>query len=205
MISTAGLNRSEAAGLDSTLWKQKYAGRKFEEKGDSGLKPVQAFEYSITEKGKSAEMNPIVVFMVFTGILVAGIVLVVFMIRRVKKKHPANRSTDRTVWQESEAEHEFSESEYQQYVGQGAYREALRLLYRKTLILLARHKLIHIRKEKTNMEYVAELIRHPAYDFFRDLSTAFNRIWYGRRDVSKEEFLRFEQLYESIKNTSGQK
>ena len=68
------------------------------------------------------------------------------------------------------------------------FRLALRIYFLWTLRLLADRKLIRWKKDKTNREYLDDLRPWGEYSRFRELTLAFERTWYGERELAEPEF-----------------
>ena len=86
----------------------------------------------------------------------------------------------------------------------GELRLALRAFYLASLAHLAQRGLISIAKYKSNHDYERELRRrsHALHDlprtFERNVSV-FDRVWYGRQEVSLEMLEEFSSNVERIK------
>lgn len=198
----AGINQLSAGGLDSSLWRKKYAGRSFEEKTDSSGKSIQPFEFRNRPRKKRSGTRPVVLIFIVTTILAATVVLVIYLIRRSRKNDFRQYSEAASVTGiHQDDENGISDRDYNTLLVQGAYREAFRILYMNTLHMLAERGLVRLRKEKTNADYIAELGQHPAGEYFLKLSFSFSQVWYGNREIGKDEFNGFSELYDSIRKT----
>ncbi|MFZ5970513.1 MAG: DUF4129 domain-containing protein [Bacteroidota bacterium] len=90
---------------------------------------------------------------------------------------------------------------------QGNWREAVRVHY--LLLLRALHTAGKIRwqKDKTNLEYLNELLAHNLlYDPVRHLTRMYERVWYGEHTLTQPELEHlagdFEQVNQALKDTS---
>ena len=78
------------------------------------------------------------------------------------------------------------------YKSNGAYREAIRVLYLICLKKLDKGGLIRIRENKTNREYLYELNSDADRRFFRHIARIYEYVWYGRFEPDAEAFNRIE-------------
>ncbi|MEO0779887.1 MAG: DUF4129 domain-containing protein, partial [Bacteroidota bacterium] len=92
-------------------------------------------------------------------------------------------------------------------IAQGDYRLAARLYYLAIIKELSLHEAIQWKRDKTNRDYLRELVGHPLRDEFRALTLVFERIWYGDRALEEADFpllqARFEQLLQATKKTTA--
>lgn len=92
-------------------------------------------------------------------------------------------------------------------VHSGDHRRAVRLLYLRVLRTLADAGRIDWNPAKTNRAYVRELAAHPSSgegvaalaDELAALTRLFERVWYGRADVSAETFQRFHARFDRFR------
>ncbi|MEL6635843.1 MAG: DUF4129 domain-containing protein [Bacteroidota bacterium] len=108
-------------------------------------------------------------------------------------------------------EENIHESDLERYIhqaiAQGDYRLAARLYYLAIIKELSLHEAIQWKRDKTNRDYLRELVGHPLRDEFRALTLVFERIWYGDRALEEADFpllqARFEQLLQATKKTTA--
>ncbi|MGQ1945797.1 DUF4129 domain-containing protein [Geofilum sp. OHC36d9] len=74
------------------------------------------------------------------------------------------------------------------YKSNGAYREAIRVLYLICLKKLDRGGLIRMRENKTNREYLYELNGDADRRFFRHIARIYEYVWYGHFEPDAEAF-----------------
>lgn len=84
-------------------------------------------------------------------------------------------------------------------VAEGNYRLAVRLLYLQTLKLLTDKQYINWQLNKTNYEYVNEMKTHPLYILFARLTNAFEYVWYGSNEVTREWFGEIRTEFQQFK------
>ncbi|MEM7658807.1 MAG: DUF4129 domain-containing protein [Bacteroidota bacterium] len=94
----------------------------------------------------------------------------------------------------------------QQAISQGAYRNAVRLLFLENLKHLTEAELIHWKQNKTNYDYQAELQGNPLAEDFRQLILAYEYVWYGNLQLSPDQFAqihqRFSQFQQQVPSAS---
>lgn len=73
-------------------------------------------------------------------------------------------------------------------VEEGDFRLAVRYLYLKTVQQLNEKGVIHFSPDKTNNEYIQELINQPYYAGFLSLTMNYEYVWYGRFEITPELF-----------------
>lgn len=87
----------------------------------------------------------------------------------------------------------------------GDLRLAVRVHYLLLLKKLNEVGLIAWKKNKTNRDYLSELYgRNSCYDDVRDLTVAYELVWYGERSVSSESFQRLSGNFESVNRQIAQ-
>jgi len=96
-------------------------------------------------------------------------------------------------WQESDL-HDF----IRQAVEQGDYAVATRLYYLAAIKQLIFTKKIKWQKDKTNGQYLSELRDTPLFEPFRELTHAFEAVWYGQKTISETGFAQLASRFESF-------
>jgi hypothetical protein len=86
----------------------------------------------------------------------------------------------------------------QQAVNGNDYREAIRLLYRQTLKMLAESGRIDYKHGKTNWDYLSQLNRTDYYDNFFYLTRNFEYTWYGHFNVTPEGYAILKDRFSSF-------
>ena len=82
-----------------------------------------------------------------------------------------------------------------QAIAEGNYTLAVRLYYLAILKDLSLNKKIKWKKDKTNGEYLREIAGTPAFSDFQKITLVFERIWYGKMELKKGDFLKVEKLF----------
>lgn len=84
-------------------------------------------------------------------------------------------------------------------------RLAVRVHYLLLLKKLNEVGLIAWKKDKTNRDYLSEIYgRNSCYDDVRNLTLAYEFVWYGERSVSSEAFQRLSGEFESVNRQISQ-
>lgn len=80
------------------------------------------------------------------------------------------------------------------------YRVAVRILFLRLLQKLHESEWIIWKKNKTNQDFLNEVRNRENYIQFRDLTLAFEIVWYGDQKITKEQFDQLEYLFNSFQN-----
>ncbi|MBL7941442.1 MAG: DUF4129 domain-containing protein [Flavobacteriales bacterium] len=80
----------------------------------------------------------------------------------------------------------------------GDFKSAVRLYYLNIIKGLHERKFIVWAKEKTNFDYVAEMRPRAQFHSFRDLTRAFEFIWYGDVQITAEQYQAVEPVFRSF-------
>lgn len=100
--------------------------------------------------------------------------------------------------EESGQPEEDPEGLLQHYLQTGNHRQAVRWLYRKALRLLNDRGLIRYHQQTTNREYLGQLAGTPLASPFRDLTLAYEKVWYGELPIGDVPFARLHQYFEEF-------
>lgn len=89
---------------------------------------------------------------------------------------------------------------------EGNFRLAVRLYYLKLLKQLNHIGMINWKKDKTNRDFLSELLSKNYYfDEVRRLTVSYEQVWYGERLLTSDSFQqisnRFEDIYQKITAT----
>jgi len=83
------------------------------------------------------------------------------------------------------------------------YRLAVRLYYLQMLRRLSEKNLISYTHEKTNSDYLFQLSGSPLYKTFFRLTRNFEYVWYGKFEISEEQFRLMQQDFQGFKQQAG--
>jgi len=82
----------------------------------------------------------------------------------------------------------------------GNLKLAVRLYYLALLKKLHEAGIIDWKKDKTNRDYLDELLsRNYQYDEIRQLTHAYEEVWYGDHTISRERFDKISMRFESVR------
>jgi hypothetical protein len=90
-----------------------------------------------------------------------------------------------------------------QNMDNGNYRLALRYILLKSIQLLHHHKIVYFSEHKTINDYRLELRRHPQKDDMNWLFTAFELVWFGKREARLETIEKALALSNNLKKQNG--
>ncbi|HVU58360.1 MAG TPA: DUF4129 domain-containing protein [Puia sp.] len=82
----------------------------------------------------------------------------------------------------------------------GEYRMATRYLYLKTLRHLDSLELIRWHSQATDEEYLRQMDAKPQGGRFRWLTSAYERVWYGKFPLDEHQFARLSQYFQDFRN-----
>ena len=86
----------------------------------------------------------------------------------------------------------------QQAIADGNFPLAVRLYYLAVLKNLSLNKKIKWKKDKTNGEYLRELAGTSIFEEFQKITLVFERIWYGKMELTQADFSEVEKLFLKI-------
>lgn len=78
------------------------------------------------------------------------------------------------------------------------YKLAIRIYYLMLLRILHDKNLIEWKRNKTNMDYLAEVRKHPAYHQLSNNTLLYELIWYGERTVAESQFTNMQVSYTEL-------
>lgn len=88
------------------------------------------------------------------------------------------------------------------YRRNGAYREAVRVLYLMSLKRLDRKGVIRLREFKTNREYAREIKDVLLRDKFSALVRVYDYVWFGQFNPKEEQYKKIEREFLSMSSDS---
>jgi hypothetical protein len=90
------------------------------------------------------------------------------------------------------------DAEIQAQVVRQQYRMAVRLHYLKLIDKLRSKEYIRFSKDKTNFDYYNDLSSDYFKSKFYTVTQIFNHVWYGDMEIAEEQFLKFQQSFQSF-------
>jgi len=85
----------------------------------------------------------------------------------------------------------------------GDYKTAVRILYLSVIQKLHANAWINWKKDKTNRDYLNEMRTRTGYTQFRNLTLAYEIVWYGDTTINAAEFERVNSFFSTYKKSLG--
>ena len=82
----------------------------------------------------------------------------------------------------------------------GDYRMAIRVQFLMIIKELSEKQWIHWKRDKTNRDYLNEVRNAPFFHPFRDLIPAFEWVWYGEADLTREQYSTMHPAFDQCLN-----
>lgn len=156
------------------------------------------------KKEKEPPTGPAGLGEVFKFVVIGGaILLAIFLLVKILGSGgPKNRKIDLVSEMElEEIEENLEEAELEdpirRAIASGDFMLATRLYYLALLKELAANQRIKWKRDKTNGEYLRELAGSPFSDSFRDVTLIFERVWYGKVELTPGDFSQIETHFKN--------
>lgn len=136
-------------------------------------------------------------------IIGAAIFLVIFLlVKLLEREGPRNKKIDPVSEMEIEEIEENLETAdlndpIRRAIASGNFALAIRLYYLSLLKELSLKNIIRWKRDKTNGEYMRELVGSPISEMFRDVTLVYERIWYGTVELNKTDFPAIEKEFKN--------
>ena len=85
-------------------------------------------------------------------------------------------------------------------IASGNFRLAVRLLYLQSLKKLSDKNLINWKIDKTNSDYLQEVLNNSWHSLFRQLTNKFEWVWYGEMNIGRQEFENLQAQFQQFNN-----
>lgn len=108
--------------------------------------------------------------------------------------------TKETPLEEAELPEEDLDQLLRRAVEEKEYRMATRYHYLKTLRHLDKMELIRWHSQATDAEYVRQMDTRPQGERFRWLTSAYERVWYGKFPLDEHQYTRLSQYFQDFHN-----
>lgn len=82
----------------------------------------------------------------------------------------------------------------------GDFKQAIRILFLTTIQKLDETRQIQWKKDKTNLDYLREMRSQKGYGGFRELTLAYEIIWYGDTSITPEVYHKLNPLFNNYNN-----
>jgi hypothetical protein len=96
------------------------------------------------------------------------------------------------------------DNEIAKAIKENDFRLAVRLLYLQLLKDLSNKNIIQYKQDRTNGEYLLQLLGTAYYADFFQLTRSFEYTWYGQFLISKESFYKVQSNFSQFKNKVAQ-
>jgi hypothetical protein len=142
----------------------------------------------------------------FVVIFILFAIILYYVLRNTKVSQPVRKMKPTDVSAPVENIEELDTDDLLKHaLSGGDLRLAVRVHYLLLLKKLNEVGLIVWKKDKTNREYLSELYgRNNCYDDVRNLTLAYEFVWYGERSVSSDSFQRLSGEFESVNRQISQ-
>lgn len=146
------------------------------------------------------------------AIVILGLVfLLVRMINNSGMGGKVKHSDQAPVYSFEELEEHIHETELERYLRlaleRQEFRSAIRVYYLMVIKALSEGNRIRWKRDKTNFDYVREMMHEPEFDAFREVTHAFEVVWYGDAPLDSGGYRalspRFEQFLKRINPTAS--
>ncbi len=78
------------------------------------------------------------------------------------------------------------------------FRMAVRFYFLKILKNLTEKNIINWKINKTNSEFLIEIIASKYYDDFKNICSIYDHVWYGKFSITQEKFLQIKNNYDNF-------
>lgn len=160
-------------------------------------KPHAIYEYKVAKKDVFTDtlLSPMFLFVLFILLL---LLLLFFLFRKqlhLKNKSIKNKKLEFNIL---DIEENLEQVELDDFITKAIkgnnYKLAIRLHYLNVLKQLSAANLIKWKKDKTNKNYLNELIQHAYVGQFRFLTLFFEKVWYGDAEANLEVYHEFKKM-----------
>ena len=78
------------------------------------------------------------------------------------------------------------------------FRSAVRILYLSSIQQLNTVGCIQWKKDKTNKDFLREMRIHSEYKTFRDITLAYEIVWYGDHQIEQNQFQKLKDIFDNF-------
>lgn len=139
---------------------------------------------------------------------IAGAIVLVVVLIRTFRRRPKQPDAEPELTVEEEARRSASDwrSDAERFEVEQRWREAMRARYRELVRTLVDEGVLVDVAGRTTGEYLADLTaaRPVAAGPFATLTDEFEAVWYGGRSTTGEEYARFRQLADEVRQKTRQ-
>jgi hypothetical protein len=146
--------------------------------------------------------NEMIKFLIILVVIILLAAALIYLLSGPSRKDKKVK-TDLT-FELAKLEEEVLESDFDKYLALALskedYRSAVRILFLHLLQSLHENNWIIWKKDKTNQDFLNETRHRPNYIQFRDLTLAFEIVWYGDQNINKEQYYQLQEIFNSFRN-----
>lgn len=132
-------------------------------------------------------------------LIAVAVMIILFLL---KDRLPNNEKIEKTAITLENIEENIHETDLEKFIreakGKGDYALAMRLYYLSIIKELSLKKLIKWKRDKTNGEYLRELRSSTFFADFSEVTSIFERIWYGGGKIDAGTFEGFEGKFRGL-------
>jgi len=188
--------------FDDKQWKEVIGSETFQEKPDE---PKEEDEEEDDSMGKmpslpwDADWLRTIAYVIVIALIVAVVYLFTKDLRFKVKVKPVGLPAEDLTGTVENIEHIEIATPLQKAMSDGNFKLATRLYFLDLLKRLHEAGLIAWKKDKTNRDYLMEVYnREFHYAAIRDLTVAYELVWYGEHTLSDEAYQKLFSAFESI-------
>lgn len=145
-------------------------------------------------------VGKVILYIVLGGIL-AALIYFLFISSDFKRNGKKYESIELEDLSPAEIPRTELERLLEEALNQKNYRKAVRIYYLFILKDLSEREWIEWEKQKTNMHYVIEMNGKNEAPAFSKVVTYFEFIWYGKRDISENQFRSIQPNFTELLST----
>ena len=161
---------------------------------DRAMQLIAEFIDSLFAGAVSRDWGRLISYLIGLGLIVVAI-LMLLKVNAFKVFY----GTRESAVQYSVVDENIHEMDFEKLIGdaiaQNEYRRATRLVFLHALKLLADRGLIQWEMGKTNHDYLLEVKHEVLKPGFHQLNYFFEYAWYGNFNVTREKFLKVQQVF----------
>ena len=144
-----------------------------------------------------SEYKYIAILIIIVALFIILIILILRLLRDTKLVNLKN-SANNQISDIDNIETAHLESMLHNAIVIDNYKEAVRYQYLILIRTLSQYSLIAWKKDKTNGQYVKEMLGKNGFEHFIQLTQRFEYIWYGEASVKKSDYYNLLPLFNQI-------
>ncbi|MCH2198441.1 MAG: hypothetical protein MK081_06635 [Flavobacteriales bacterium] len=210
--STTSSGKLEESTWENVVKDLNYGKRKKKEENEEEEEPLEPegqepeeddddWEYDFDQQFVGSVILAIV-------ILLLSVLIIYLIMKHVREKDVKVDGSIDQVFSLDEVEENLPESDLERYLRLALesddFRAAVRIYYLMCIQQMSELNIIEWEKEKTNYDYLLEISASEYYYDFSQLTLAFEIIWYGDAEVTKDTYEQlapsFQRFIQQIKN-----